>query len=87
MQATHVTFWILAFKHLSCASWPLWALHVTAGCMQIDRCFGFDTAVEEAQRALLAAKARRGTAIDKLQVLLYLFMRFPSCRLHKELGR
>lgn len=37
----------------------------------IDRCFGFDTAVEEAQRALLAAKveassAFRGLAIVKL---------------------
>jgi 6-phosphofructokinase len=27
-----------------------------AACVQIDKCFGFDTAVEEAQRALLAAK-------------------------------
>lgn len=26
----------------------------------IDKCFGFDTAVEEAQRALLAAKVRAG---------------------------
>ena len=25
----------------------------------IDKCFGFDTAVEEAQRALLAAKVHR----------------------------
>lgn len=37
----------------------------------IDRCFGFDTAVEEAQRALLAAKveassAYRGLAIVKV---------------------
>lgn len=37
----------------------------------IDKCFGFDTAVEEAQRALLAAKieassARRGIGIVKL---------------------
>jgi 6-phosphofructokinase 1 len=37
----------------------------------IDKCFGFDTAVEEAQRALLAAKveassARRGVGVVKL---------------------
>jgi hypothetical protein len=37
----------------------------------IDKCFGFDTAVEEAQRALLAAKveassARRGVGLVKL---------------------
>lgn len=30
--------------------------------MQIDRCFGFDTAVEEAQRALLAAKVEASSA-------------------------
>ena len=29
-----------------------------AAVAQIDRCFGFETAVEEAQRALLAAKVR-----------------------------
>ena len=29
---------------------------------QIDKCFGFDTAVEEAQRALLAAKVEAGSA-------------------------
>ena len=29
---------------------------------QIDRCFGFDTAVEEAQRALLAAKVEASSA-------------------------
>ena len=39
--------------------------------MQIDKCFGFDTAVEEAQRALMAAKveassAFRGIGIVKL---------------------
>ena len=28
----------------------------------IDKCFGFDTAVEEAQRALLAAKVEAGSA-------------------------
>lgn len=37
----------------------------------IDKCFGFDTAVEEAQRALLAAKieassARHGIGLVKL---------------------
>ena len=30
--------------------------------LQIDRCFGFDTAVEEAQRALLAAKVEASSA-------------------------
>lgn len=39
--------------------------------VQIDKCFGFDTAVEEAQRALMAAKveassAFRGIGIVKL---------------------
>ena len=39
--------------------------------MQIDKCFGFDTAVEESQRALLAAKveassAYRGIGLVKL---------------------
>ena len=38
---------------------------------QVDKCFGFDTAVEEAQRALLAAKVEassgyRGLGIVKL---------------------
>ena len=28
----------------------------------VDRCFGFDTAVEEAQRALLAAKVEASSA-------------------------
>ena len=47
------------------SSWPN-CLHV-----QIDKCFGFDTAVEEAQRALMAAKveassAFRGIGIVKL---------------------
>ena len=33
------------------------------GCsLQIDKCFGFDTAVEEAQRALLAAKVESSSA-------------------------
>ena len=39
--------------------------------LQIDKCFGFDTAVEEAQRALMAAKveamsAYRGIGLVKL---------------------
>lgn len=39
--------------------------------MQVDRCFGFDTAVEESQRALQAAKveassARNGIGLVKL---------------------
>eukprot|EP00983_Pelagomonas_calceolata_P014885 472238-Pelagomonas_calceolata.AAC.6 len=29
---------------------------------QVDRCFGFETAVEEAQRALLAAKVEASSA-------------------------
>ena len=32
--------------------------------MQIDKCFGFDTAVEEAQRALLAAKVEASSACN-----------------------
>ena len=40
-------------------------------CAQIDKCFGFDTAVEESQRALLAAKveatsAYKGVGLVKL---------------------
>ena len=40
-------------------------------CVQIDKCFGFDTAVEEAQTALLAAKveaisADQGIGLVKL---------------------
>ena len=30
--------------------------------VQIDKCFGFDTAVEEAQRALMAAKVEASSA-------------------------
>lgn len=40
-------------------AWPVVAL-------QIDRCFGFDTAVEEAQRALLAAKVEASSAFRGL---------------------
>jgi 6-phosphofructokinase 1 len=36
--------------------------HTTIRRLQIDRCFGFETAVEEAQRALLAAKVEAGSA-------------------------
>jgi hypothetical protein len=32
------------------------------GTLQVDRCFGFETAVEEAQRALLAAKVEAASA-------------------------
>ncbi len=52
--------------------------------MQIDRCFGFDTAVEEAQRALLAAKVRhcgRQAASPPAPVLSTCF---PSRRLHNQ---
>ncbi len=40
-------------------------------CVQVDKCFGFDTAVEEAQHALLAAKIEarsgyRGLGLVKL---------------------
>ena len=31
---------------------------------QIDKCFGFDTAVEESQRALLAAKVEASSACN-----------------------
>lgn len=30
--------------------------------MQVDRCFGFDTAVQEAQRSLMAAKIEASSA-------------------------
>lgn len=54
---------------------PKCCLHVSVpvciSVLQIDKCFGFDTAVEEAQRALLAAKVEavsgyRGLGIVKL---------------------
>ncbi len=46
-------------------------MRVCAPVLQIDRTFGFETAVEEAQRALLAAKveassAHRGLGLVKL---------------------
>ena len=40
--------------------WLFPDLGVVSG-LQIDRCFGFETAVEEAQRALLAAKVSART--------------------------
>lgn len=53
------------------SSSPLLATATCCPCVQIDKCFGFDTAVEEAQRALLAAKVEavsgyRGLGIVKL---------------------
>ena len=37
--------------------------------MQIDKCFGFDTAVEQAQEALLAAKVEAGSAYHGIGVV------------------
>lgn len=37
--------------------------------MQIDKCFGFDTAVEEAQRALLAARVEAGSAFRGIGIV------------------
>ncbi len=36
---------------------------------QIDKCFGFDTAVEESQRALLAAKVEAASAFKGIGVV------------------
>lgn len=36
---------------------------------QIDKCFGFDTAVEESQRALLAAKVEAASALKGIGVV------------------
>jgi 6-phosphofructokinase len=36
---------------------------------QIDKCFGFDTAVEQAQEALLAAKVEAGSAYHGIGVV------------------
>lgn len=38
-------------------------------CLQIDKCFGFDTAVDEAQRALLAAKVEATSGYKGLGVV------------------
>ena len=38
------------------------SLHTRSMGVQIDKCFGFDTAVEEAQTALLAAKVEASSA-------------------------
>jgi 6-phosphofructokinase 1 len=37
--------------------------------MQVDKCFGFDTAVEEAQRALLAAKVEASSGYKGLGIV------------------
>ncbi len=37
--------------------------------MQIDRCFGFDTAVDTAQEALLAAKVESSSAFKGIGVV------------------
>lgn len=37
--------------------------------LQVDKCFGFDTAVEEAQRALLAAKVEARSGYKGLGVV------------------
>lgn len=39
------------------------------GAVQIDRCFGFETAVEEAQRSLLAAKVCPHRLLHKQQMI------------------
>ncbi len=39
------------------------------GAAQIDKCFGFDTAVEESQRALLAAKVEAASAFKGVGVV------------------
>jgi Phosphofructokinase len=44
--------------HFTLTTWGL----SRRGPVQIDRCFGFDTAVEEAQRALLGAKVEASSA-------------------------
>lgn len=37
--------------------------------VQVDKCFGFDTAVEEAQRALLAAKVEASSGYKGLGIV------------------
>lgn len=41
-------------------------MYISLAWMQVDRCFGFETAVEEAQRALLAAKVEASSAYKGL---------------------
>lgn len=55
------SFFCQKFKpyHLLSHSLP----HKSCAAAQIDRCFGFETAVEEAQRALLAAKVPASTPL------------------------
>ncbi len=43
--------------------------HEVGGRAQIDKCFGFDTAVEESQRALLAAKVEAASAFKGVGVV------------------
>ena len=48
-----------------------YSVRLVLHAVQIDRCFGFETAVEEAQKALMAAKveaqsAYRGVGLVKL---------------------
>jgi hypothetical protein len=45
----------------------------------IDKCFGFDTAVEEAQRALLAAKVCSGAQQHANHVIRQIIMRYHVC--------
>lgn len=50
-------------SNCDCANRHVLCLHCTAAvAVQIDKCFGFDTAVEEAQTALLAAKVEASSA-------------------------
>ena len=44
-------------------------LHPGLTAAQIDKCFGFDTAVEESQRALLAAKVEAASALKGIGVV------------------
>lgn len=43
--------------------------HPGPAAAQIDKCFGFDTAVEESQRALLAAKVEAASALKGIGVV------------------
>ena len=48
----------------ACHYWPGCSGHHAGMRAQIDKCFGFDTAVEESQRALLAAKVEASSAYN-----------------------
>lgn len=78
-NSTGVYLFLVLRSHLPLSSGPLQdaqlaSLQLEVGSFiawQIDRCFGFESAVEEAQRALLAAKveassAFRGVGLVKL---------------------